>query len=239
MDLNGKYILVTGASRGIGRAISKAVAGKGAFVILSARTENLLSEVKKEIAKSGGRAESIVCDLGREEDISGLFEKIKKDFGRLDILINNAGIARGGSIADFPVKDFDRLININLRAPYICCQQALKMMIPAGSGYIINISSVVGIKGYPFQTAYTASKHGLTGLTKAIAAEVQEHGIRVSMVLPGGVDTGLINGTKPELDKSLLLKPEDIANTVLYLLSLPERAMIDQIYIRRSVSKPF
>jgi 3-oxoacyl-[acyl-carrier protein] reductase len=239
MDLNNKYVLVTGASRGIGRAISKALAGKGAFLILSARTEDLLSEVKKEIITSGGRAEYIACDLARDEDILELFKKIKKDFGKLDILINNAGIAKGGSIVDFPVKDFDRLININLRAPYICCQQALKMMIPAGSGYIINISSVVGIKGYPYQTAYSASKHGITGLTKAIAAEVQENGIRVSMILPGGVDTALVGNTRPDLDKSILLKPEDIANTVLYLLSLPERAMVDQVYIRRSVSKPF
>jgi 3-oxoacyl-[acyl-carrier protein] reductase len=239
MDLNNKYVLVTGSSMGIGRAISRALADKGAFVILTARTENLLSEVKKEIVSSGGRAEFIVCDLTKEEEISGLFKKIKKDFGRLDILINNAGIARGGSIVDCQIEDFDRLININLRAPFICCQQALKIMIPAGSGYIINISSVVGIKGYPYQAAYSASKHGVAGLTKAIAAEVQEHGIRVSMILPGGVDTALVGNTRPDLDKSILLKPEDIANTVLYLLSLPERAMVDQIYIRRSASKPF
>jgi 3-oxoacyl-[acyl-carrier protein] reductase len=239
MDLNNKYVLVTGSSMGIGRAISRALADKGAFVILTARTENLLSEVKKEIVSSGGRAEFIVCDLVNEEDILGLFKKIKKDFGRLDILINNAGIARGGSIVDCQIEDFDRLININLRAPFICCQQALKIMIPAGSGYIINISSVVGIKGYPYQAAYSASKHGVAGLTKSLAAEVKENGIRVSMILPGGVDTALVGNTRPDLDKSILLKPEDIANTVLYLLSLPERAMVDQIYIRRSASKPF
>jgi len=239
MDLNNKYVLVTGASMGIGRAISRVLADKGAFVILTARTENLLSEVKKEIVSSGGRAEFIVCDLTKEEEISGLFRKIKKDFGWLDILINNAGIARGGSVVDCQIEDFDRLININLRAPFICCQQALKIMIPAGSGYIINISSVVGIKGYPYQAAYSASKHGVAGLTKSLAAEVKENGIRVSMILPGGVDTALVGNTRPDLDKSILLKPEDIANTVLYLLSLPERAMVDQIYIRRSASKPF
>ena len=239
MNLNNKYVLITGASRGIGRAISKAVADAGAFVILSASTEDLLSEVKKEIKSTGGRAEFIVCDLCREKDISELFKKIKEDFGRLDVLINNAGIAKAGSTVDFPIKDFDSLININLKAPYLCCQQALKMMIPAGKGYIINISSVVGIKGYSNQAAYTASKHGITGLTKAISAEVQKHGIRVSMILPGGVDTELVEKTRPDLDKSVLLKPEDIAKAVLYLLSLPERAMVDQIYIRRSVSKPF
>ncbi len=142
-------------------------------------------------------------------------------------------------MVDLPMEDFDILIDINLRAVYSCCQQALKMMIPAGKGYIINLSSVVGIKGYPRQTAYGAAKHGVMGLTKALAAEVAEHGIRVSVILPGGVDTDLIREARPDLDSSVLIQPEDIADTVLYLLELPERAMVDQIYIRRSKSSPF
>ena len=142
-------------------------------------------------------------------------------------------------MVDFSMEDFDRLIDINLRAVYSCCQQALKIMIPDEKGYIINLSSVVGIKGYPRQTAYGAAKHGVMGLTKALAAEVAEHGIRVSVILPGGVDTDLIREARPDLDSSVLIQPEDIADTVLYLLELPERAMVDQIYIRRSKSSPF
>jgi 3-oxoacyl-[acyl-carrier protein] reductase len=112
-------------------------------------------------------------------------------------------------------------------------------MVAQRSGAIINISSVVGFKGYPNQAAYTASKHGVVGLTKSLAAEAQEHDIRVSVILPGGVDTHLVGDARPDLDRSVLMQPEDIAQTVLYLLSLSDRAHVDQIYIRRRTSKPF
>lgn len=181
----------------------------------------------------------IPADLSRESDITALFENINKNIGKLDILVNNAGIIKSGKLVDFPLKEFDRIIAINLRAVYACCQQALKIMIPAGSGYIINISSVVGFKGYPDQTAYTASKHGVMGLTKALAAEVQKKGIRVSAIMPGGVDTSSVSSARPDLDPSILIRPEDIARTVLYLLSLSNQAMVDQVYIRRSTGSPF
>ncbi len=198
-----------------------------------------MGDLQNEINSSGGFARAYPTDLCKDGDIQDLFKNIYDDFGKLDILINNAGAVKSGNIVDFSIDDFDMLIDINLRAVYFCCQQALKMMIPAGKGYIINISSVVGFKGYPQQTAYTAAKHGVMGLTKALAAEVAEHGIRVSVILPGGVDTDLIREARPDLDSSVLMQPEDIADTVLHLLELPERAMVDQIYIRRSKSAPF
>jgi 3-oxoacyl-[acyl-carrier protein] reductase len=198
-----------------------------------------LNSLQDEIIGSGGFANTCPTDLSKNEDIEDLFKKIKKDFGQLDILINNAGAIKSGNMVDLSIEDFDMLIDVNLRAVYSCCQQALKIMIPAEKGYIINLSSVVGIKGYPKQTAYGAAKHGVMGLTKALAAEVAEHGIRVSVILPGGVDTDLIREARPDLDSSVLIQPEDIADTVLYLLELPERAMVDQIYIRRSKSSPF
>jgi 3-oxoacyl-[acyl-carrier protein] reductase len=157
----------------------------------------------------------------------------------LDILVNNAGIGRFGSVAEFPVADFDHLIGVNLRGTFLCCQQAMQLMIPQGSGYIINISSVVGFKGYVNQAAYTATKHGIMGLTKTLASEAQEHNIRVSAISPGGVDTSMAGTARPDLDRSVLLQPEDIARTVLFLLSLPEQAAIDEIYIRRRTSQPF
>jgi 3-oxoacyl-[acyl-carrier protein] reductase len=112
-------------------------------------------------------------------------------------------------------------------------------MSPRRQGYIINISSVVGFKGYPNQAAYTATKHGVMGITKSLAVEAQPHGIRVSAVLPGGVDTALAAAGRPDLDRSVLLQPRDIAQAVLYLLSLSERAAVDEIYIRRRSSAPF
>lgn len=237
--LKDKVALITGASKGIGKSIGRALAEAGAHTILTARSEGLLKKNKEEIERSGGRATVIAADLSREGDITALFNKIKKSIGKLDILINNAGLIKSGKLIDFPMKEFDSMIAVNLRAVFICCQQALKIMIPAGNGYIINISSVVGFKGYPDQTAYTASKHGVMGLTKALAAEVQENGIRVSAILPGGVDTSFIGSVHPDLDPSILIRPEDISRTVLYLLSLSDNAMVDQVYIRRSSGSPF
>jgi 3-oxoacyl-[acyl-carrier protein] reductase len=238
-NIKGKNILVTGASRGIGKATSKAIADAGANVIMAARDEEALSNLKEEIVSKNGKAIYLVTDLANDDDIRILFEKVEQDYGTLDVLINNAGFVIPGELVDFSIKDFDRLIDVNLRAVYLCCQHALKLMLPKGSGYIINISSVVGFKGYPNQTAYTASKHGVVGLSKALSAEVQKYGIRVSLVHPGGVDTDLVGKARPDLDKSVLMQPEDIAQTIMYLLSLSERAMVDEIYIRRSSSTPF
>jgi len=153
--------------------------------------------------------------------------------------VNNAGIGLFGKVADFAAADLDRVMAVNLRGTFLCCREAMKLMIPQRSGYIINISSVVGIKGYPNQSAYTASKHAVMGLTKSLAVEAQPHGIRVSAVLPGGVDTEMVQASRPDLDRSVLLQPDDIAQTVMFLLSLPERAAIDEIYIRRRASQPF
>jgi NADP-dependent 3-hydroxy acid dehydrogenase YdfG len=230
---------VTGASKGIGRSMSKSLASKGIKVLLAARSEELLNALQSEINESGGYAKAYPIDLRKNNDILDLFKQIKTDFNQLDILINNAGVIKSGNMVDFSMEDFDMLVNINLRAVYSCCQQALKFMLPVKKGYIINLSSVVGIKGYPRQTAYGSVKHGIMGLTKALAAEVAEDGIKVSVILPGGVDTDLIREARPDLDSSVLMQPEDIADTVLYLLELPERAMVDQIYIRRSKSTPF
>ena len=112
-------------------------------------------------------------------------------------------------------------------------------MRPRRCGFIINVSGVVGFKGYPHQAAYTAAKHGIMGLTKSLAVEAQEHGIRVSAVLPGGVDTELVAQARPDLDRAVLMQPDDIAHTIMYLLSLSDRAHVDQIYIRRRNSAPF
>ena len=239
VELKNQVALVTGASRGIGRSISLALAEAGAHVILAARNEDRLQKVKEEIIVKGGLATPVKTDISVEQEIISLFETIKENCGRLNIVVNNAGIGIWGKLVDFAIEDFDKLINVNLRSMYICCQQALKMMIPAGSGFIINLSSVVGFKGYVNQSAYTATKHGVMGLTKSLAAEVQEYGICVSAILPGGVDTDFIGAARPDLDRSILIPPEDIAKTVLFMLSLSDRTMVDQIYIRRRTSAPF
>ena len=239
VDLGGQTALVTGAGRGIGRAIAKALASKGAQVFLAARTASQLESAAEEIRRSGAAAVPVPTDLSDERDIRSLFDRIGTEAGRLDILINNAGVGIYGPVVNFPSADFDTVMRVNTKAAFLCCQQALRLMIPKKSGTIINISSVVGFKGYPNQAAYTVSKHALLGLTKSLAVEAQEQGIRVSAILPGGVDTEMVAKARPDLDPKILLQPEDIAYTVLFLLSLSDRAAIDQIYIRRRSSKPF
>jgi len=239
VDLSGKVAIVTGAGRGIGRATALALGKSGAGVVVAARTSSQIETVAQEIIQAGGQAIAVPCDLEQETQIEELFKKASDHFGRLDILVNNAGIGLWGQVADFETADLDHVLSVNVRGTYLCCQQAMRRMIPQKSGYILNISSVVGFKGYNNQSAYTASKHAVAGLTKSLAVEAQPYNIRVSVIYPGGVDTGLIGAARPDLDRSILMQPEDIAYTILYLLSLSERCAVDEIYIRRNSSSPF
>jgi len=239
-DLHDQVALVTGAGRGIGKAIATAIAKHGAHVYLASRTSEELEQTADEIRRAGGLATPLASDLTDESQINRLFSQIQQQSGRLDILINNAAIGLYGLIHEFPTQDLDLMLAVNVRGTFLCCREALKLMMPAKSGYIINISSVLGFRAYVNQGAYTATKHAVMGLTKALAVEYQKHGIRVSAISPGGVDTEMVAAARPDLDRSVLMKPEDIANTVLYLLSLsPTNAAVDEIYIRRKASNPF
>ena len=239
VELEGKVAVVTGAGRGIGRAISVALGRARAAVVVTARTAEQIDAAAREITDAGGQAVAIGADVAQESDICSLFDQVRQRFGRLDVLINNAGLGLFGLVEDLAAADFDQVVAVNLRGPFLCCREAMRMMIPQAGGTIINISSVVGFKGYPNQSAYAATKHGVMGLTKSLAAEAQKHGIRISAILPGGVYTDLIRAARPDLDPSVLMQPEDIAQTVMYLLSLSDNAAVDQIYIRRRASQPF
>jgi 3-oxoacyl-[acyl-carrier protein] reductase len=238
-DLSGRVALVTGAGRGIGRSIALALAKAGVRLFLTARSADQLLTVAKDVSGSGGEVQLLAADISTPKGVDAVFAALRKCYGGVDVLVNNAGLGISGPIVDFPEESLDTLMAVNVKGLFLCCQQAMRIMMPARRGYIINISSVVGFRGYANQSAYAASKHAVMGITKSLAVEAQPYGIRVSAVLPGAVDTGLMDALRPDLDKALLMKPDDVADAVLFLLSLSDSAAVDEIYIRRRTSAPF
>jgi 3-oxoacyl-[acyl-carrier protein] reductase len=208
-------------------------------VSLASRTKSELEVVQGEIEGFGGEAASFSTDLSRESDIVALVRDTVERFGRLDIVVNNAGIGIFGPLEKTTAEEWDRIMAVNARAPFILCREALPYLKQQKLAFIINISSVVGIKGYVNQAAYSASKHALLGMTKALAREVQGDGIRVHAVCPGAVDTGLIGEARPDLDRSVLMQPDEIADIVLFLVTRRGNAVIDQIDVRRAASTPW
>jgi NAD(P)-dependent dehydrogenase (short-subunit alcohol dehydrogenase family) len=237
--LDGKIAVITGAGRGIGRVIAQTLAANGAQIIAAARTSEEIDSLTAEITDAGGNARAVQTDITNETSVLDLFKTIDNEFGRVDILINNAGMGVFSHLVDCTSEDFDRIMAVNAGGTFLCSREALKRMIPQKSGYIINISSVLGIRAYVNQGAYTAAKHAVMGLTKTLAIEGQPHNIRVSAVLPGGVNTEMIAQSRPDLNPDELLEPEDIAGAVTYLLNLSDKASVDQIYNRRRNSYPF
>ncbi|MFH0964142.1 MAG: SDR family oxidoreductase [Planctomycetota bacterium] len=230
--------MVTGASRGIGRAISVALARAGADLTLVARSREALEAVRREIEGLGVRALSISADLADPAAPGRVISETVRAFRQLDILINNAGAVAAGSIAETSAETFDSLIAVNARAPFLLCREALAHLAKSPAASIINISSVVGHKGYPNQSAYAASKHALMGFTKVLAAELHPLGIRVHAISPGGVATSLIEQVRPDLDPRELIRPEEIADLVIFLLTHRGNAMIDEVRVRRASSEP-
>ncbi|OHB59697.1 MAG: hypothetical protein A2167_03230, partial [Planctomycetes bacterium RBG_13_46_10] len=237
--LDEKVAIVTGASRGIGRAISIALAQESATVVLAARSLRKLRETAQRIKRVGGKAQIVVTDLTEETSIKNLVKVTRQKFGRLDILINNAGITHSAKLKETKTKDWDRCFLVNSRAPFILCREAMRLLEKAQTAYIINISSVVGVKGYPLQSAYTASKHAIRGMTISLAEELKGTNIRVHLLCPGGVDTELIPRVRPDLKSEDLMRPEEIAELVIYLVTHKGKARIDELHIRRSTSSPW
>jgi 3-oxoacyl-[acyl-carrier protein] reductase len=237
--LQGKVAIVTGAGRGIGRSIALSLARNGARVSLAARTESELKAVQAEVEAFGGQAASFPTDVSRESEVIALVRNTVESFDRLDILINNAGIGVFGPLVETTTEQWERVMAINARGPFLLCREAIPYLKQQDQAFIINITSVVGVKGYTNQAAYSASKHAVMGMTKALAKEVQSDGIRVHAICPGGVDTQLGGQARPDLERSVLIQPEEIADIVLFLVTRQGNAVMDEIHVRRATSTPW
>jgi len=226
--LGNKIAVVTGAARGIGRAIAFALAAEGAVVIVNYNgSAAKAAEVVKEITQAGGKAESFACNVADGAAVEGLFTEVLKKYGRIDILVNNAGITKDGLLMRMTEDDFTQVININLKGTFHCTKAAVKVMLKQRAGRIINISSVSGVIGNAGQANYSASKAGVIGLTKSVAREVASRGITVNAVAPGFIETEMTE-VLPENVKTAVTaqiplkhfgKPEDIAAAVAFLAS--------------------
>ncbi len=231
VQLKGKVAIVTGAGRGIGRAVALALGEAGARVALAARSEGEIRSVAEEIRAKNGQALALAADLARDEDIERLVQQTVKEWGPVDILVNNAGWGKTARVVDSRVEDWDRTFQINLRAPMVLTRLVLPAMIQKKAGAIINIGSISSKAGTANTSAYSASKFGILGFTQSLFEEVREHGIKVSILLPGFVDTPLIPLNK-RLDRSKMIQPGDIAQAVLYVLSTPANSCPVEMTIR-------
>ena len=225
--LAGRVALVTGASRGIGRAIARGLAGQGATVYLGARDEALLGEVVKEITAAGGKASSLLLDVSDRSSAQAAVEAIVEAQGRLDHLVNNAGVTRDNLMLRMKTEEWDAVLATNLTGAFLCTRAALRPMVKQRYGRIVNVTSVVGLTGNAGQANYAASKAGLIGFTKAVAREVASRSITVNAVAPGFIQTDMTAAMTAEARESMsggiplgrLGQPDDVAGVVAFLLS--------------------
>jgi 3-oxoacyl-[acyl-carrier protein] reductase len=234
MDQSGKVAVVTGGTRGIGRAIAKSLVSAGARVAITARDEQELSNTVSQLNQIGpGAAAAYVCDVRDYEQVKSVFANIARDFGGVDILVNNAGIGIFKSVESTTADEFRAVLETNVFGVFYCCHETIPLMKRRGGGYIINISSLAGTNAHPEMAAYNASKFGLNGFSEALMQEVRHDGIKVSYIMPGSVNTEF-GGDEPSDQKSWQLQPTDIARVVMDLLAYPDRSLPSRVEIRPS-----
>lgn len=231
--LEDKVAIVTGSSRGIGKAIALRFGEEGAKVVVAARRKSLCEQVARQICQKGGDAFVIQTDVSHEQQVDALFEKTVQQYGAVDIVVNNAGIFGGRRIAETTTKAFDNVMSVNLRGTFFCCRAAFKHMKKQGGGVILNMSSVAGVQAWAGTGAYSASKHGVMALSRSLAEEGRPFGIRVSAICPGGVANDLVDASQEEILRSEKISPFDIAETAIYLATLGKYAVVHQIVVDR------
>jgi NAD(P)-dependent dehydrogenase (short-subunit alcohol dehydrogenase family) len=227
--LAGQVAVVTGAGRGIGRAIALAFAREGADVALAARSPAELAAAASEIKGLGRRVLAVPTDVRDEPAVGALAREAATAFGRVDLLVNAAGIASFGPLAESPLEAWDQTMAVNLRGAYLCCRAVLPGMMAQRRGTIINIGSMVTSRTLAGTTAYTAAKYGLLGLSRVLAEELRAHGVRVGVLSAGAVDTPLWDAVPTPPSRALMLRAEQVADAAVFMASLGPNATLEEL----------
>lgn len=233
MELKNKVALITGAGKGIGRAIALALAREGASVVVTSRTMSDLQSLAREIGNLGRKALPITADLSRESEIKSMIEGAMQKFTSLDILVNNAGLGRFARIEEFSTLDWDDMFEVNLRGMFICTREALPYLKKKPESFVVNIASLAGKNAFVGGAGYAATKWGVLAFSKCLMLEERNAGVRVLAVCPGSVDTRFFNHPSlPKPKREKILQPEDVAQTVVQAIKLPQRAMVSEFDVR-------
>ena len=203
------------------------------------RREARGQEVVDGIVAEGGSASFHRMDLTDLSTVDALFADTARDHGRIDILVNNAGVMVRKRLEDTTTAELDAILATNVRAPFLLCRELMPLLLESGAAEVVNVCSVVAHEGYPMQAAYAASKHALLGMSKSLANEVYERGVRVHVVSPGGVRTDMVGEARPDLAGVPMIEPDDMADAVEYLLTHRSDAVVDEIRLHRSTKAPF
>jgi len=233
--LQNKIALVTGASRGIGRATARLLAENGAGVVVTARTEEELQTLAAEIEAIGSQTLLVTADVTREEDVERLQERALEAFGRVDILVNNVGVGKYGPLSALSVEDYDWMMDSNMRSSFLCTRAFLPPMLAREEGWIVFVGSVAGLKGLPNESVYNASKFAQYGFAQSLDYETRERGVKVSYVAPGGVHTHFAFGTGRTAGDPMLaemMEPETVASAILFAVTQPENARVFLVGMR-------
>ncbi len=229
--LESKTAVVIGGGRGIGRATARRFASEGASVIVAARTASELDNVVAEIESEGGHAISRTVDVTKTEDVQSLADYVAGVFGQVDVLVNSAGASLIAPLESTTENDWDRIIDTNLKGPYLCTRAMLDLLRASDGGQIVNIASKVGLTGHRLVSAYSASKAGLIGFSRALAQELRDEGIRVLVICPGPVDTPMRWEATPNMDPMLSIAADTVADTILFLVKLDSQATMNEVVL--------
>ena len=238
-DHTGKITVITGAGGGIGRAIAEQLARKKMYLVLLGGNNQTKLEATRQTVEQYTQCLVLPGDLTDLDFQQQAISKIIAQYGKIDILINNAGMTQNAAFEQVKAEDFDKIMAINVRAPFFLTQQILPWLKKSSAATVINICSVVAHSGYPAQSAYSASKHALLGWTKSLAAECFRDNVRVHAISPGGVYTDMVKISRPDLSPEGMIMPEDIADIVSFILDHRTNAVIDEIMIHRTGKEPF